>query len=56
MKRIFVLIMISFAISGCRNQQASPDVHDHDHDEVKLQIIAYNENFEVFAEADPFVG
>lgn len=47
--------MISFAISGCRNQQASPDVHDHDHDEVKLQIIAYNENFEVYAEADPFV-
>jgi membrane fusion protein, heavy metal efflux system len=55
MKRIFVLIMISFAISGCRNQHANHDNHGHDHDEVKLLIIAYNESFEVFAEADPFV-
>ncbi|MBE0662773.1 MAG: efflux RND transporter periplasmic adaptor subunit [Bacteroidales bacterium] len=55
MKKILVILFILFAISACRNQQAEHDTHDHDHDEVKLFIIAYNESFEVFAEADPFV-
>jgi membrane fusion protein, heavy metal efflux system len=57
MKKYFVLLMISFAVAGCKNQQANLNSHDHDHDhdEVKLLIIAYNERFEVFAEADPFV-
>ena len=28
---------------------------DHEHEDVKLQIIAYSNEFELFAEADPFV-
>jgi len=46
-------------------KQATPDGHEHapskqdspsgqDHQDVKFQITAYSENFEVFAEADPF--
>jgi membrane fusion protein, heavy metal efflux system len=55
MKKIFIILAILFAIFGCKDKQANLDTHDHDHDEVKLQIIAYNKSFEVFAEADPFV-
>jgi membrane fusion protein, heavy metal efflux system len=55
MKKILVILFILFAISACRNQQAEHDNHDHDHEEAKLFIISYNESFEVFAEADPFV-
>ena len=29
--------------------------HDHNHENVKQQITAYNNEFELFAEADPFV-
>lgn len=55
MKKKFVIIFMLFAISACRNQHTSHDNHDHDHDEVKLLITSYNESFEVFAEAEPFV-
>lgn len=55
MKKILVILFMLFAISACRNQQADHETHDHDHDEVKLFIISYNDSFEVFAEADPFV-
>jgi membrane fusion protein, heavy metal efflux system len=52
-KKIIVLLIASLTIFSCRQNQ--PDDHDHDHEEVKLMITAYSEEFEVFAEADPFV-
>jgi RND family efflux transporter MFP subunit len=55
MKRLFIILLISFAVAGCKNPAASLDTHDHDHDEVKLLIIAYDDSFEVFAESDPFI-
>ncbi|HKJ79719.1 MAG TPA: efflux RND transporter periplasmic adaptor subunit [Prolixibacteraceae bacterium] len=34
----------------------SADEHEgHDHEKVKIQLTAYSNNFEVFAEADPFI-
>ncbi|TVQ06937.1 MAG: efflux RND transporter periplasmic adaptor subunit [Bacteroidetes bacterium] len=50
---LFILVIITFM--ACRHDHASHHDHDHDHDDVKLLITGYNDNFEVFAEADPFV-
>lgn len=54
MRILFVLLTIILFFS-CRQQNTNNDTHDHDHEAVKLLITAYNEKFEVFAEADPFV-
>lgn len=52
MIRILIpLIMI--LIAACRNDVAIH--HDHEHEEVKLLITAYSDQFEVFAESDPLV-
>jgi RND family efflux transporter MFP subunit len=56
MKRITLLLFGFLAITSCRNDQGHNHLHDHDHhDDVKLLITAYEQGFEVFAEADPFV-
>lgn len=54
------------ATTGQEQKSASPDGHNHapspaatdghDHEDVKFQITAYSENFEVFAESDPFAS
>ncbi|HBS86281.1 MAG TPA: efflux RND transporter periplasmic adaptor subunit [Bacteroidales bacterium] len=55
MKKYFISIMIlALAMSGC-NKKAEDHKDDHAEDEAKLKITAYNDEFELFAEADPFV-
>ncbi len=44
----FILLLVS-----CKNQVHDPHA-GHNHDEVKVQLIGYNESFELFVEADPF--
>lgn len=44
------------AVSGCRNAKTDHDEHGHDHEGHKFQYTAYSNDFEVFAEADPFVA
>ena len=46
---LFLLVMVLFA---CKHEEAA---HDHSHDEVFLYLTAYSDDFEVFAEAVPFV-
>jgi len=51
MKKHFIAIIIAIIIVGCGHN------HNHeacDHDEI-LQLTAYSVNFEIFAEATPFV-
>lgn len=52
---IIILLVITTVTGGCgRNQGQIGDVHDHTHDET-LQLFAYSEDFEIFAESSPFV-
>ncbi len=54
--KIYKLIMgllLAIFITACGNKQTDSK-NEHAHDE-KLQLTAYNESFEVYAEAKPFV-
>ena len=53
MKKICPILLLLFAFMACTHNHS--DNHDHEHDEVKLLITSYNNDFEVYAEADPFV-
>ncbi len=50
--KIIVASLLVFAIGACKNRPEAAQEHVHD---ATLQLAAYNENFEVFAEATPFV-
>ncbi len=52
--KLLFLALLTSAIGGC-NQKQSPAVAD-EHEEVKIQYINYSSDFELFAEADPFVA
>lgn len=52
--KVFLSILgFTILLGSCKNQVYDPHA-GHDHDEVKVQLIGYNESFELFAEADPF--
>jgi RND family efflux transporter MFP subunit len=55
-KNIFFICILVFAGIACNtiDNQSSED-HGHAHDDIKLILTAYNEDLELFAEADPFV-
>jgi len=50
--RILLFIILSFAISGCHHHE-NQTVDEHE--EIKFQYTAYSDDFELYAEADPFV-
>jgi RND family efflux transporter MFP subunit len=51
---LFLFAILALIIASCTNKQ-STEVSDSHHDEVKIQLTAYSNEFELFAEADPFV-
>lgn len=62
-KNIIFVLFTALVLAGCGNQ-SKPAAQEHDHEaesgahvhgDVKLQITAYTDDFELFAEADPFV-
>lgn len=54
--KYFIVIILLLVFAACQQKhEAQEDVHAHDHEVVKLQLDSYNQKFEVFAEADPFV-
>jgi len=57
-KNILYVLVLLFSITAC-NQKESNIVVDshagHDHGEVKLKLTEYSDQYELFAEADPFV-
>ncbi|NQU33934.1 MAG: efflux RND transporter periplasmic adaptor subunit, partial [Bacteroidetes bacterium] len=64
--KIFVFVILTMIFVGCKpNASSTPDDHTyetnnsdeaHNHEEeVKIQFTSYSNDFEVFAEADPFV-
>ncbi len=57
MKNTIICLLISlFAFSACNlSTQNNGEDDGHDHEKIKIKITAYSDDFELFAEADPFV-
>lgn len=56
MKKIsFLVSAFLILLAGCKNKSTA-DLQDHDHEDVYLQLVAYSEDFELFAEAEPFAA
>lgn len=53
-KNAFFIALLAFLFAGC-NHSSKKETDDHDGEKAKLQFTAYSSDFEVFAEADPFV-
>jgi len=53
-KLLFLSGMLAILLSACAPKTAT-DPNANDHADVKLQLLSYNQDFELFAEADPFV-
>lgn len=53
MKTKHLLAILYFAVASLSCSQGHDHDHDHDHDE-QLQLAAYNDKFEIFAEISPF--
>ncbi len=53
-KLLFLSAMLAILISAC-GPATSTDQSAHVHGDVKLQLVSYNQDFELYAEADPFV-
>jgi len=53
-KSAFIIALLALLFAGCKNSPGKV-TDEHDEEEVKLQLTAYSPEFELFAEADPFV-
>lgn len=53
-KLLYLTGMVAIILLAC-NRQSSTDDGGHSHEDVMLQLISYNEDYELFGEADPFV-
>ena len=53
-KSAFIIALLALLFAGCKNSPGKV-TDEHDEKEVKLQLTAYSPEFELFAEADPFV-
>ncbi len=54
-KNALLIALLAFMFAGCNNSHQK-ETDDHEGEEVKLQLTAYSPEFELFAEADPFVA
>jgi len=52
--KILIFATLALFFASCTNKQ-STETSDIHHDEAKIQITAYSNEFELFAEADPFI-
>lgn len=52
--KILLFATAALFITSCTNTQ-NTETSDSHHEEVKIQITAYSDEFELFAEADPFI-
>ena len=52
--KIFLSALFAFAVASCSPSSHENEKHD-EQEEVKFQYTAYSNDFELFAEADPFV-
>jgi len=52
--KILVFATLALFFASCINKQTT-ETSDSHHDDVKVQLTAYSNEFELFAEADPFI-
>ena len=52
--QLFLFIAVTLYLVSC-NTNHSHEVEDTSHEDINLQLTAYSNEFELFAEADPFV-
>jgi hypothetical protein len=51
--KIILFAIFAIAFASCNNNH---DAEEHDdHEDVKIQFTSYSNEFELFAEADPFI-
>jgi len=53
-KNAFIIALLALLFAGCKNSPAK-ETDLHAGEEAKIQLTAYSPEFELFAEADPFV-
>jgi RND family efflux transporter MFP subunit len=53
-KSAFIIALLALLFAGCKNSPGK-ETDLHAGEEVKIQLTAYSPEFELFAEADPFV-
>lgn len=67
--KIFLVVILAYFIAGCASHDHETTEHDHEtteheheaessehnHEEQKIQITAYSNDIELFAESDPFI-
>ncbi|KOH46200.1 efflux RND transporter periplasmic adaptor subunit [Sunxiuqinia dokdonensis] len=51
--KIFLFAVLAIFLASC-NTNHNHEIEEPHHDEVKIQLTAYSNEFELFAEADPF--
>ena len=52
MKKIFILICLAACVVACRHKDAV-EGHDHDHGGITMDITAYSDDYEVYADVTP---
>ncbi|MDA3953276.1 MAG: efflux RND transporter periplasmic adaptor subunit [Bacteroidales bacterium] len=55
MKYIIYVLVFSIATMSCNTKVADIQEEEHGHGDVKLYLTEYSDQFEIFAEADPFI-
>ncbi|MCD4665959.1 MAG: efflux RND transporter periplasmic adaptor subunit [Bacteroidales bacterium] len=53
--KIFLIPVLALIFASCVDNYENKNLHEHEHEDVKIQFTAYSTEFELFAEADPFV-
>ena len=52
--KIFLITILASLFTSCSSKLDKANQAEHVHEEVKIQFTAYSDEFELFAEADPF--
>ncbi|OQX97167.1 MAG: hypothetical protein B6I20_13245 [Bacteroidetes bacterium 4572_117] len=57
MKKIYLFVLLAIFFASCEHthEHETPSDDGHNHGDVKIQYTVYSNEFELFAEADPFV-
>lgn len=53
--KIIFFVLLAIIFTSCKENQTQEKEDSHSHEDIKLQITSYSNEFELFAEADPFV-
>ena len=56
MHKLYLLLILALIVASCQNNKKNEQAdHGHSHEDVKQILTTYSNEFELFAEADPFI-